>query len=86
MSANRIGLSEESGYCDLVHVTADDVTDARTPTAEQARAIGLLELNPSGRPTVRLSLAQWRHVDRVVRALGSLGIPAPRTAKDDAPC
>jgi len=63
----------------LLHVTAEDVTDARTPTAEQARAIALLELNPDGRATVRLSIAQWNHVNRVVTALGSLGVPAPRT-------
>jgi hypothetical protein len=44
-----------------------------------AGAIALLELNPDGRAAVRLSLAQWRHVERVVRALGSLGVPAPRT-------
>jgi len=63
----------------LLHVTAEDCTDARTPNAEQARAIALLELNPDGRATVRLSLSEWKHVDRVVRALGSLGVPAPRT-------
>ena len=68
----------------LLHVTAEDCTDARTPNAEQARAIALLELNPDGRAAVRLSLAQWRHVDRVVRALGSLGVPAPRTAEESS--
>lgn len=83
MSALRAGLSEEDGYRDVVHVTEQDVTDARTPTAEQARAIGLLELNPSGRPTVRLSLAQWRHVDRVVNTLRAHGIPEPRTPTTD---
>jgi hypothetical protein len=82
VSPLRTGLSEEDRSPDLVHVTADDVTEARTPTPEQARAIGLLELNPSGLPVPRLSLAQWRHVDRVVRTLGSLGIPTPRQALD----
>lgn len=86
MSTVHAGLPEGDGFTDLVHVTDQDVTDAKTPTAEQARAIGLLELNPDGRPTVRLTLAQWRHVDRVVRSLGALGIPAPRTAPEDTSC
>lgn len=75
---------DEGRHRGFVHVTADDVTEARTPTPEQARAIGLLELNPAGLPVPRLSLAQWRHVDRVVLALGSLGIPTPRRPLDGA--
>lgn len=68
---------------DLLHDTLADCSDARRPTAEQARAIDLLELNPDGRELVRLSLGQWRHVDRVVRALGALGVPAPRTSTEE---
>lgn len=72
-----------SGYRDVVHVTDEDVTDARHPSLEQARAIALLELNPDGHPLVRLTLAQWRHVDRVVLTLGALGVPTPRPPADD---
>ncbi|TKJ25250.1 hypothetical protein [Blastococcus sp. CCUG 61487] len=68
---------------DVLHDSMRDVSDARRPTAEQARAIELLELNPDGRELVRLSLAQWRHVNRVVTALGSLGVPPCRTSPEN---
>ena len=51
------------------------VPPPRRPSAEQARAIDLLQYDPE-----RLTDAQWRHVDRVVIALGALGVPPPRPA------
>jgi hypothetical protein len=74
---------DEGRHRGFVHVTDDDVTATRTPTPEQSRAIELLELAPPGCPLVRLTLAQWAWVDRVVRGLGALGIPAPRQAHHD---
>lgn len=75
MSALRVGLSEEDGYRDVVHVTDEDTTEPRTPSPAQVFAIGLLELNPRGLPRPRLSLASWRHVDRVVAALAEKNRP-----------
>lgn len=69
------------GYRDVVHVPDEDCTEARRPTPVQARAIELLELNPHGTEFVRLSVAEWKHVDRVVIALGALGVPAPRVGE-----
>ncbi|WP_324277693.1 hypothetical protein [Blastococcus brunescens] len=53
----------------MIHDSALDVSDAREPTAIQADVIDLLELNPAHRPVVRLSLKQWRQVDRVAARL-----------------
>lgn len=71
------------GYRGLVHVTDEDCSVAAHPTAAQARAIALLELNPDGHQMVRLTVAQWRHVDRVVVQLDEMHIPSPRIAGDD---
>jgi hypothetical protein len=72
----------------------EDVSEVREPTGPQREAITLLELNPSGRPTMRLTLAQWRHVNRVVIALAvrdeatrtaaitAVVVPVPRPAAD----
>jgi hypothetical protein len=53
----------------VLHVADEDVYDARRLTPEQAEVLDLLELNPEGRPVARLTLAQWRQVDRVVDRL-----------------
>ncbi len=53
----------------MIHDSALDVSDAREPTPAQADVIDLLELNPAHRPVVRLSLKQWRQVDRVAARL-----------------
>jgi hypothetical protein len=53
----------------VIHDSALDVSDAREPTPAQADVIDLLELNPAHRPVVRLSLKQWRQVDRVAARL-----------------
>jgi hypothetical protein len=53
----------------VIHDSAEDVFDARRPTASQAEVIELLDLNPEGRPLVRLSLLQWRQVDRLAARL-----------------
>lgn len=70
---------------DRLYVADEDISDTRRPTPDQARAINLLELNPGGLQVVRLSLGQWRHVNRVVGALAALGVPPPRVAADDHP-
>lgn len=70
-------------YRGFVHITDEDTTSTRIPSAEQNRAIGLLELATPGCGLVRLSEAQWSYVDRVVAALNRLGVPPPRTAPDD---
>jgi hypothetical protein len=53
----------------VIHDSAEDVFDARRPDPAQAEVIDLLELNPERRPLVRLSLAQWRQVDRLAARL-----------------
>jgi hypothetical protein len=53
----------------VIHDSSEDVFDARRPTPAQAEAIDLLELNPERRPLVRLSLAQWRQIDRLAARL-----------------
>jgi hypothetical protein len=53
----------------VIHDSDEDVLDARRPTAAQAEVIELLDLNPAHRPLVRLSLLQWRQVDRVAARL-----------------
>jgi hypothetical protein len=53
----------------VIHDPADDVSDARTPNPAQAELIDLLELNPEHRPTVRLTLHQWRLIDRLAERL-----------------
>ena len=49
----------------VIHDSDADVFDARRPTPAQAEVIDLLELNPDRRPLVRLSLRQWRQIDRL---------------------
>jgi hypothetical protein len=53
----------------VIHDSSEDVFDARRPTAAEAEVIELLELNPEHRALVRLSLAQWRRVDRLAARL-----------------
>ena len=53
----------------MIHDSAADVFDARRPTPAQAEVIDLLDLNPEHRALVRLSLLQWRQVDRLVARL-----------------
>jgi hypothetical protein len=53
----------------VIHDSSEDVFDARRPTAAQAEVIDLLELNPDRRPLVRLSLAQWRQIERLAARL-----------------
>jgi hypothetical protein len=74
---------EEGRHRGYVHVPDEDTTEVRTATPAQQRAIALLELATPGCPLVRLTLAQWAWVDRVVRALGALGVPEPRQAHHD---
>jgi hypothetical protein len=57
----------------VIHDSAADVFDARRPTPAQAEAIDLLELNPQHRPLVRLSLLQWRQIDRLAARLAGTG-------------
>lgn len=71
------------------HITCDDVTEQRRPTPAEREVLDLLDLAAPGRPWVRLSLAQWRHVDRVAAALtqarapaAATGVPAPRASTD----
>lgn len=68
----------------LPHVTSEDVTETRRPTAEQARALRLLEYGTPGAALVRLSLRDWAHVDRAVAALARMGAPAAHTDEGDA--
>lgn len=77
----------------MIHDPYADVSDVHRPTSAQAEALDLLELNPDHAPTLRLSLAQWRHVDRVCAALAARDlrvqaertptIPFPRPARTD---
>jgi hypothetical protein len=53
----------------MIHDTAEDVSEVRELSGSQLEAVALLELTAPGRRSVRLTLAQWRHVDRVVVAL-----------------
>jgi hypothetical protein len=53
----------------VIYDSAEDVFDARRPTPAQGEVIDLLELNPEHRPLVRLSLAQWRQIDRLAARL-----------------
>ncbi|TFV90410.1 hypothetical protein [Blastococcus sp. CT_GayMR16] len=55
--------------CDLFHDRDDDVTEARHPTAGQRDAMDLLDIDPGHHPLVRLTLADWRRVDRVTAAI-----------------
>lgn len=70
----------------MFHDRQDDCSDVHDPTPEQAEAIALLELNPTGAARPRLTVAQWRHVARVVDALAArdgrtseAAVPRPRT-------
>jgi hypothetical protein len=53
----------------VIHDSDVDVFEARRPTPAQAEAIDLLDLNPHGRSLVRLSLLQWRQIDRLAARL-----------------
>ena len=53
----------------MLHDSDIDVFEARRPTPAQAEAIDLLDLNPEGRSLVRLSLLQWRQIDRLAARL-----------------
>jgi hypothetical protein len=57
----------------VIHDSAEDVYDARRPTSAQAEVIELLDLNPAGRALVRLSVKQWRQVDRLAARLAATG-------------
>jgi hypothetical protein len=57
----------------VIHDSAEDVYDARRPSPAQAEIIELLDLNPQGRPLVRLSVLQWRQIDRLAARLALAG-------------
>jgi hypothetical protein len=57
----------------VIHDSDADVLDARRPTPAQAEVIDLLDLNPGHRALVRLSLLQWRQIDRVAARLAIAG-------------
>ncbi len=57
----------------MIHDSEDDVLEAREPTPAQAEVIELLDLDREHRHLVRLSLRQWRQVDRVVDRLVGAG-------------
>lgn len=57
----------------MIHDSEDDVLDAREPTPAQAEVIELLDLNREHRHLVRLSLRQWRQVDRIAERLVRAG-------------
>lgn len=57
----------------MIHDSDEDVFEARRPTPAQAEVIDLLELNREHRPLVRLSLLQWRQIDRVAARLAQAG-------------
>ena len=57
----------------MIHDPVEDVSECRRPTRAQAEVIDLLELNPARHPSVRLTLRQWRQVERVAVRLESLG-------------
>jgi hypothetical protein len=59
----------------VLHVGAEEISEARPITSEQAEVLDLLELNPGHRDVVRLTLAQWRQVDRVLDRLTRDGHP-----------
>jgi hypothetical protein len=64
----------------VLHVADEDVSEVRRLTPQQAEVVDLLELNPGRRRVVRLTLAQWRQVDRLVaRIIRSAGRPLGRT-------
>jgi hypothetical protein len=54
----------------MIHDSIEDVSECRRPTGAQAEVIDLLELNPAHCPTVRLTLRQWRQVDRIASRIG----------------
>lgn len=57
----------------MIHDSDEDVLEARRPTPAQAEVIDLLELNREHRTLVRLSLLQWRQIDRVAARLARAG-------------
>ena len=66
----------------MFHDPCTDVSDARPPTRAQQEVLDLLGLAPAS-ALVRLSLSDWRRVDRVVDALALAHtrpavIPRPR--------
>lgn len=67
----------------MFHDPCIDVSEARQPSRAQREVIDLLGLAPAA-TLVRLSLVDWRRVDRVVDALAQARsrpavIPWPRT-------
>lgn len=76
---------EEARHRGFVHVPDEDTTEMRIPTPEQLEAIEVLEFATPGCSLVRLSLAQWAHVNRAVGVLARRdaipagAIPEPRT-------
>ncbi len=66
----------------MFHDPCTDVSEARHPSQAQREVIDLLGLAPAA-GVVRLSLSDWRRVDRVVDALAQARtrpavIPRPR--------
>jgi hypothetical protein len=57
----------------VIHESDADVFEARRPTPAQAEVIDLLDLNREHRSLVRLSLMQWRQIDRVAARLAQAG-------------
>jgi hypothetical protein len=74
---------EEGRHRGFVHVTDEDVTETRTPTATERQAIELLWPEMAGLHRPRLSLLQWRHVKRLELGLRQHGVPEPRQAHHD---
>lgn len=74
--------TEDHPPADLIHETADDVTEPRRPTAAEREVLDLLDLDPERRPWVRLSLADWRRVDAVAARIAR-AVPAPRSSSEN---
>lgn len=68
-------MTHASCDTDLLHVRDDDVTEARRPTDAQRHVMDLLDIDPGHHPLVRLTLAEWRRVNRVTTALAARQAP-----------
>lgn len=69
----------------MLHDSQDDVSEARDPSPGQREAIDLLALDPGHQLHVRLSLADWRRVNRLCDVLADArnpAVPSPRPASD----
>lgn len=65
---------------DQWHDPMEDVSTRRRVTGVEAEVCDLLELDPAHRPWLRLSDADWRHVDALVARIEHAdALPVPRS-------